>query len=84
MADGLKYKPDEDMPDVPASDELRQAAAEAFPDEDWDDERLGSLKALIKLCMGTDYGDEDKGEEGGDDDAKHAGLALLFGSPKKK
>lgn len=82
MADGLKYKADEDMPDVPASDELKQAAAEAFPDDDWSDDRLASLKTLIKLCSGKDYsaGDADAGDEGDD---KHAGLALLFGKPKK-
>jgi hypothetical protein len=81
MADGLKYQPDEDAPDVPASDELKQAAAEAFPDEDWSDERLGALKTLMKLCMGKDYGDDEPDGDEGDD--KHAGLALLFGKPKK-
>jgi hypothetical protein len=84
MADGLHYKPSMDSPDVPPGDdemsEIRQAAEEAFPAEDWSPERLDALKTLMKLCM-DDYGGGDESE--GPDD-KHAGLALLFGAPKKK
>lgn len=85
MADGLHYDGGKDSPDVPPGDddeersELKQAAEEAFPDEDWSPERLDALKTLMKLCM-DGYGGADE-EDKPEPDAK---LALLFGSPKRK
>jgi hypothetical protein len=83
MGDGLHYEPSKDSPDVPGDDEsgeLKQAAAEAFPDEEWSPERLGALKTLMKLCM-DDYGG---GESEPDEDDKKSVLSLIFGAPKKK
>lgn len=88
MGDGLHYDPDAGSPDVPegdddkgAGDDYKDLASEAFPDEDWTPERVGALKALIKMCAGGDMGDP-----GGDEapDAKKSGLALIFGKPTKK
>lgn len=63
-------------------EDLKQAAEEAFPDEEWSEERLGALKTLIKLCSGADYGSEKEESGGGDDHA--AKLALIFGGKPKK
>lgn len=86
MADGLHYHDDEaesgdDESIGSESSELKQCAEEAFPDEDWTPERLASLKALMKLCMG-EYGEHDSG--GGADDKHASTLALLFGGKPKK
>ncbi len=75
MADGLHY----DGGDDGASDDYKALASEAFPDEDWTPERIDSLKALIKLCAGESEPDMDD-----EPDEKSKGLALIFGSPKKK
>lgn len=80
MADGLHYKPDEGD-DMGGGDDYKQAAEEAFPDDDWTPDRLDALKALIKLCMDEGH-DEPDGDEGGDD--KKTGLALIFGGKPKK
>lgn len=81
--DGLHYDggdaPDEAEKPGEESDEYKQAAEEAFPDEDWTPERVDSFKAFVKLCMGG--GDGDEGEP---DDGKKSGLALIFGKPSKK
>ena len=60
----------------PAS-ELMTAARDAFPDQEWNEERLAALKELIHLCSETDYGEEPKKKSGDE------GLALVFGKPKK-
>ena len=63
MADGLHYHDDSEGDSMEEeSTELKQAAEEAFPDEDWTPERLGSLKTLMKMCMG------EYGPDGADDD----------------
>jgi hypothetical protein len=79
--DGLHYHDpseggdDGDAPDDEGSEsELKQAAEEAFPDEDWSPERLDALKALMKLCMG----------EYGSDKPEKPMLSLLFGGKPKK
>lgn len=80
--DGLRYdggKPGDDESLGSENSELKQAAEEAFPDEDWSDERLASLKALMRLCM------DEGSEESSPPDDKHAStLALLFGGKPKK
>lgn len=81
MADGLHYDASADADDADeGSDDYKSLASEAFPDEEWTPDRVAALKSLIKLCMGGDSGASD--DEPPDD--KHAGLALLFGGPKKK
>ena len=85
MADGLHYHDDSEGDSMEEeSTELKQAAEEAFPDEDWTPSRLGSLKTLMKMCMG-EYGPDGADDEGAEDDDKHkATLALLFGGKPKK
>lgn len=83
--DGLHYHPDDEGDGDGESSELKQAAEEAFPDEEWTLERLASLKALIQLCMG-EYGSGDEHEPDSDDGpGKHGPiLSLLFGGKPKK
>lgn len=87
MADGLHYHGDEETGDESPgaeSPELKQAAEEAFPDEEWSPERLASLKALMKLCM-DEYGEGDHEDSGGAGPDKHGPiLSLLFGGKPKK
>ena len=77
--DGLHYhdpSDDGDAPDDEGSEsELKQAAEEAFPDEDWSSERLDALKALMKVCMG---------DSGSDEAPEKPTLSLLFGGKPKK
>lgn len=75
--DGLHYDGGEDSSE---SDEYKQAAEEAFPDQEWTPERIDSLKALIKMIAGGESMDEDEETE---PDHK-SGLALIFGGKPKK
>ena len=77
MADGLHYDGGDDSGD----DDYKSLAEEAFPDDDWNPQRVDALKALIKLCVGD--GGEPDADDGSDDDKK-AGMALIFGGPPKK
>ncbi len=84
--------PDTGMgPDPAASDEAGEGAYE--PKDDFEREakdflddtlpmgdRITALKEAIKICAEKDYGSS--GEGGGE--KKPGGLALIFGSPKKK
>lgn len=87
MADGLHYKPPEtDESSDEVSPEFKSAIERAFPDEDWDDERLRAFKEALHICY-----DEAELAEGSDDDEEAPGskkgspaLALLFGKPKGK
>jgi hypothetical protein len=83
---------DEDEKEVstyePQNDEER-AFAEAFPDNDWSEDRMAAFKEGIRLCFerhsAGDYGgDEGMSEEPPSDSGGKGGLALLFGEPKKK
>lgn len=65
--------------------EVAAAAREAFPDEDWTDERLSALTDLIHACMDKmDHGEMGKGKMGSKKEKGMGGLALVFGAPKKK
>ena len=77
--DGLHYQPDEAESSGESSDEYKQAAEEAFPDEDWTPERVDALKALVKLCMGG----ADSDDAGASDDKHKATLAMIFGGKPK-
>jgi hypothetical protein len=56
-------------------DDFSSAVQEAFPKEDWDEDRLAALKEAIRLCV-------EKDEE---PSKKPGSLALIFGmKPKKK
>lgn len=85
MMDGLHYHGDESDDESPEgeSSELKQAAEEAFPDEDWSPERLASLKALMKLCM-NEYGEGEHESDGGGSGKHGPILSLLFGGKPKK
>lgn len=59
-----------------SEDEFGSAIREAFPDEDWDDDRLAAMKEAIRICV-----EKDEGPPSG----KPGSLALIFGAkPKKK
>lgn len=82
MADGLHYKPDDEGSSSGVSDAFRRSVETAFPDDDWDDERLSAFKEAIHICYEEAEGGEDMADEGKEPD--HAStLALLFGKPKK-
>jgi hypothetical protein len=63
-------------------DDFTAAAEEAFPDMAGQPERVSALKDLVRICLEEDqaggYGDEKTKEK------PKGGLALIFGSPKKK
>lgn len=68
-----------------ASSDLKAAAAAAFPDQEWDDERLAALKELVMECSSSDYGSDEEDDEG-DDEAESKpklDLALIMGKPKR-
>jgi hypothetical protein len=79
--DGLHYDGGKDEAESPGeeSSEYRQAAEEAFPDEDWTPERVDAFKAFVKLCSGG--GDMD--DAGASDDKHKATLAMIFGGKPK-
>ena len=52
------------------------AVQEAFPNEDWDDDRIADLKEAIRLCVEED--------QGGGEKKKPGTLALIFGGKPKK
>ena len=58
-----------------SEDAFGDAAREAFPNNDWDEDSLAAFKEAIRICVEKDDGEiKPKG-----------GLALLFGpGPKKK
>lgn len=59
-----------------SEDEFGEAIREAFPGEEWDEDRLAALKEAIRICVENDQ--EDKPPPKGS-------LALLFGpGPKKR
>ncbi len=62
-------------------DEFETEIRSAFPNEDWTPERVMAMKEAIKLCVAADeageYGEKSPPKKG------DAGLALIFGAPKK-
>lgn len=58
------------------SKEFADAVSEAFPDDDWDDDKLSALKEAIRICVENDEG-------GGSAGGKHPALALIFGGKPK-
>lgn len=66
-----------------SSEKLLGLAKTAFPDQEWDEARLDAFKELIEGCSGYMGSDDDEEEEKPKSEAG-AGLALLFGEPKKK
>jgi len=62
------------MPKV--TDAFETEVRAAFPDMEWDPDRLMALKEAIKICVDTDYGDEEAAEDEGDSEE---GLAMVFG-----
>lgn len=85
MADGLHYKPPEtDESSDEVSPEFKSAIERAFPDEDWDDERLRAFKEALHICYDeAELAEGDDDEDSGDKHASPA-LALLFGKGKGK
>lgn len=76
---------DEESGDDESSEKLLSLAKTAFPDQEWDEARLDAFKELIEGCsgyMGPDEEEEDEKPKGDSKDG--AGLALLFGEPKRK
>lgn len=82
--DGLHYKPDDTDESADAvSPAFKSAVETAFPDDEWDDDRLRAFKEAIHLCYEEAEGSEDAGDEV--KEPGHAStLALLFGKPKGK
>jgi ribosome-binding protein aMBF1 (putative translation factor) len=56
--------------------DFADAISEAFPDEDWSEERLAAMKEAIRLCVERDTGEESEKKPGT--------LALIFGGKPKK
>lgn len=75
MMDMMSSESDEPL------DDFGMAITEAFPDNDWNPERLAAMKEAIRLCVEKDEAgeyDEDEKSKG------KGGLALIFGAPEKK
>lgn len=89
MADGLHYKPPEEESSDSGDDvspDFKSAIARAFPDDDWDDDRLRALKEAIGIYYDEAEAKEDMSDDDEPDEKSpsHSTLALLFGKPKGK
>lgn len=75
------------MDDYSSSDEgdLKKALEEAFPDNQWDDDKVSAFSEAMRICMKSE---EDSEGEGDSEDSGKPGkgtLALVFGGhPKGK
>lgn len=82
----MDYKDDSSDSPGYSDEEFASAAKAAFPNEDWDDERLHAFKELIHMC--AEEGEEEEGEDDGDEGGgmgHSPKLALVFGGkPKSK
>ena len=86
MADAAERNNDdsmyESMDDKPSGgDDFAVALREAFPAEDWSEERINAMREAIRFCMESDYEESKKPPEPG---AGRGGLALIFGPGKSK
>jgi hypothetical protein len=70
---------EEEVPED-SDESFANMAAEAFPEFDWDEERLAAFKEAIRICV-----DKDKAGAYGAPPKKGGGLDLLIGvAPSKK
>lgn len=60
-------------------DEFATAVREAFPDSEWDEDRLAAFKEAIRICVQNDEGGSEPKPKG-----KGVDLAIVFGGPKRK
>lgn len=63
------------------TDDFAAAIQAAFPNEDWDEDRLAAFKDAIHMCASGDY---EESAEGEGDEPKKGTLALLFGGGSGK
>lgn len=76
-------EPEEDVEDEPEkASPLMEAAQTAFPDQEWDEDRLAGLKELLRLCSGTSYDEDD--EDMGPPKKKPGTLEVAIFGPGKK
>lgn len=68
--------------DYEPEDEEEAAYMEAFPDNNWDADKMAAMKEGVRICVMRNAG----GEYGGEEPAPKKGpdLALILGEPKKK
>jgi len=68
-------------------DDFETALREAWPNEDWTPDRIGAAREAFRLSSEPEPELEEEGmgmgPEGGPGPKKGAGLALIFGEPKK-
>lgn len=71
---------DDEEPSSPGG-YFEECAKKAFPNEDWDPERLSALKDLLEEASAPSDSDDDEEPSKKSDKGS---LALIFGEPKKK
>ena len=82
MADAAEEKEEtdessDDYDDASANgSDFASAIGEALPDIQWTPDRIAAMKQAIRICVDSDYDEEEKPAKGS--------LALIFGSKPKK
>lgn len=61
-------------------EDLKAALSEAFPDNDWDDDKVAAFSEAMRICSKSEEDSEGEGDKG---EPGKGTLALIFGGHKK-